>query len=325
MSQLNCSHVTIMNNIDIRRIDLNLLVVFEAIYREGAVTRASERLHLTQSSVSHALGRLRELFGDPLFQRQYNGMTPTPLARELYQPILSALRILEDTLNQKPATMQPRVRRTLTIGTITTDEAAYLPQLMERQGSTPAYEIVTALFEPGRFENRLATGKFDVALQPFAYSYPSTNVLSRLLTREGLSVMIRRNHPALRKGALDLDTYLKLRHIVVAPRRVETNFLDMEFARRRLDREVVLRCQDYWTAARIVAQTDCILTAPHRPMSFLVGDVRANKLVPLPEGLNMPEAADIYLYWHASADEDADNLWLRQSLVEIFQAPKSGG
>ncbi len=314
-----------MSNIDIRRIDLNLLVVFEAIYREGTVTRASEKLHLTQSSVSHALGRLRELFGDPLFVRLRHGMTPTPLARELYQPVLSALRILENTLNQSPPSEKPKVRRTLNIGLITTDEAAFVPQLMERQGSDPPYEIVTLLYEPGRFEHRLATGKFDVALQPFAYSYPSADVLSRLLTREGLSIMIRRNHPALRRGALDLETYLSLKHIVVAPRRVEASFLDMEFARRRLEREVVLRCQDYWTAARIVAQTDCILTAPHRPMSYLVSSLRANKLVPLPDGFNMPEAADIYMYWHASADQDPDNLWLRQNLIEIFQAPSLGG
>ncbi|MBV2191908.1 MAG: LysR family transcriptional regulator [Azonexus sp.] len=309
-----------MNNIDIRRIDLNLLVVFEAVYREGTVTRASEKLHLTQSSVSHALGRLRKLFDDPLFLRHHSGMTPTPLARELYPPVLSALRILEDTLNQPPPGGQAPPRRVLNIGLITTDEAAFLPQLMARQSNPPQYELVTTLYEPGRFESRLVTGKFDVVMQPFAYSYPSANVQSRLLTHEGLAVMIRRNHPALRKGALDLDTYLKLRHIVVAPRRMDTSYLDMEFARRRLEREVVLRCQDYWTAARIVAETDCILTAPHRPMAYLIGDMRANKLVPLPEGLNMPDGADIYLYWHAAADDDPDNRWLRQNLVEIFQA-----
>ncbi|MBV2235982.1 MAG: LysR family transcriptional regulator [Sterolibacterium sp.] len=310
-----------MNNIDIRRIDLNLLVVFEAVYREGTVTRASEKLHLTQSSVSHALARLRKLFDDPLFLRHHNGMTPTVLARELYPPVLAALRILEDTLNQPPADGQTQPRRVLNIGLITTDEAAFLPQLMARQGNAPRYEIVTSLYEPGRFESRLASGKFDAVMQPFAYSYPSAQVQSCLLGREGLSVMIRRNHPALRKGALDLDTYLGLRHIVVAPRRMETNYLDMEFARRRLEREVVLRCQDYWTAARIVAETDCILTAPHRPMAYLIGDMRANKLVPLPEGLNMPDGADIYLYWHAAAEDDPDNRWLRQNLVEIFQAP----
>ncbi len=308
-----------MNNIDIRRIDLNLLVVFEAIYREGTVTRASEKLNLTQSSLSHALGRLRTLFNDPLFVRHRNGMTPTSTARGLYQPILSALRILEDTLNQAPPVDQPRARKKLTIGLITSDEAAFLPQLIQRVGEDPQYEIVTALYEPGKFENRLATGRFDVAMQPFAYSYPSANVLSLLLASEGLTIVIRRGHPAIRKGAIDLDAYLRLQHIVVAPRSMEPHFIDMEFSRRRLQRQVVLRCQDYWTACKIVAQTDFILTAPRRPMSHLVADMPGNRMLALPQGLNMPEAADIYLYWHTSADKDPDNLWLRQNLCEIFQ------
>lgn len=312
-----------MNNIDISRIDLNLLVVFEAVYREGTVTRASEMLHLTQSSVSHALGRLRRLFDDPLFQRSHHGMQPTSRARELYPPVLSALRILEDTLNAAQPVRTAKARRVLNIGLITTDEAAFLPQLMERQGTPAQYEIVTSLYEPGRFEHRLTSGKFDVALQPFAYSYPTADVHSQLLSREGLAVLIRRNHPALRRGRLNLETYLKLPHIVVAPRRLESNFLDMEFARRRLDRDVVLRCQDYWTAARIVAETDCILTAPQRPLAHLISDMRVHRLLPLPEGSNMPEAADIYLYWHASMDQDVDNLWLRQNLIDIFKTPQT--
>lgn len=308
-----------MNNIDIRRVDLNLLVVFEAIYREGTVTRASEKLHLTQSSLSHALGRLRTLFNDPLFVRHRNGMTPTPVARELYQPILSALRILEDTLNQNPHVEQPRTRKKLTIGLISNDEAAFLPHLMQRLGEDPHYEIVTALYEPGRFENRLATGRFDVAMQPFAYSYPSAQVQSLLLTSEGLTTVIRRGHPAIRKGSIDLDAYLRFQHVVVAPRSMEPHYLDMEFGRRRLQRQVVLRCQDYWTACKIVAQTDFILTAPRRPMAHLIADMPELRLLPLPPDLNMPEAADIYLYWHATADQDPDNLWLRQNLREIFQ------
>ena len=319
MSQLNYEHVGNMNNIDIRRIDLNLLVVFEAIYREGTVTRASEKLHLTQSSVSHALGRLRTLLNDELFLRQQSGMLPTPLAREIYPNVVRALSLLETTLSQPVVTTAAR-RRTLTIGLISTDEAAFIPQLMARQERPPQYEIITVLYEPGRFESRLASGKFDVALQPFAYAYPTSDIQSCLLSRERLAVMLRRNHPALRRGPLDVDSYLKLPHIVVAPRRLEHSFLDMELARRRQEREVVLRCQDYWTAASIVAQSDCILTAPHRPMAHLVGQMRANKLVAMPADLGMPDAADIYMYWHRDAEEDDDNRWLRQNLIEIFQS-----
>lgn len=319
MSQLNCHHVGTMNNIDIRRIDLNLLVVFEAVYREGSVTRASEKLHLTQSSVSHALGRLRALLNDELFLRQQSGMLPTPLSRGIYPNVVRALSLLESSLSQ-PVVVAAERRRTLTIGLISTDEAAFLPQLMARQDSPPQYEIATVLYEPGRFESRLASGKFDVALQPFAYAYPSSNIQSRLLSRERLAVMVRRNHPALRRGPLDADTYLKLPHIVVAPRRLEHSFFDMELARRRQEREVVLRCQDYWAAASIVAQSDCILTAPHRLMACLVSQMRANKLVAMPADLGMPDAADIYMYWHHEAEEDADNRWLRQTLIEIFQS-----
>lgn len=306
-----------MNKIDIRRIDLNLLVVFEAVFREGTVTRASEKLHQTQSSVSHALGRLRTVFNDPLFHRQNNVMTPTPMARELYRPVLAALQILEDSLNQAPQTEAPKAWRKLTIGLITTDEAAFLPQLLERQGKDAKYEIVTALYDPGKFESRLATGKFDVVLQPLSYHTP--NVLCQPLTNEGLAVVIRRDHPALRNGQLDLDSYFRLQHIVVAPRRIESDFLDMEFSRLRLQRQVVLRCQDYWTACRIVARSDYVLTAPRRSMIRLASEMPANLVLPLPEGLNMLEAVKIFIYWHASADNDPDNRWLRESLCEIFR------
>lgn len=320
MSQMNSSHVANMNKIDIRRIDLNLLVVFEAVFREGTVTRASEKLHQTQSSVSHALGRLRTVFNDPLFHRQNNVMTPTPMARELYRPVLAALRILEDSLNQAPLAEPVKTWRKLTIGLITTDEAAFLPQLLARQEAEPKYEIVTALYDPGKFESRLATGKFDVVMQPLSYHTP--NVLCQPLASEGLALVIRREHPALHAGRLDLESYFRLQHVVVAPRRMESDFLDMEFSRLRLQRQVVLRCQDYWTACRIVARSDYILTAPRRSMLCLADEMPNNLVLPLPEGLNMLEAVEIFLYWHASADQNPDNRWLRENLCAIFQEPE---
>src|ERR1700741_5180672 len=80
------------------RIDLNLFTVFDAIYREGGITAASKRLHLSQPAVSHALGRLRELLHDPLFERQGNAMIPTPRARGLASTIRGSLGSLEQLL-----------------------------------------------------------------------------------------------------------------------------------------------------------------------------------------------------------------------------------
>ena len=99
-----------MKHIDIRRIDLNLLIAFEAIYQEGSVTGASERLYLTQSALSHALSRLRELCDDPLFERHGKIMVPTGMARQLIVPVQSALTLLERSLNQPYPAVSGKVR-----------------------------------------------------------------------------------------------------------------------------------------------------------------------------------------------------------------------
>jgi DNA-binding transcriptional LysR family regulator len=82
----------LIDTMNLNRIDLNLFVVFEVIYAEGGITRASERLNLSQPAISHALGRLRQSFNDPLFTRQGHAMTPTPFARRLIEPVRRALK-----------------------------------------------------------------------------------------------------------------------------------------------------------------------------------------------------------------------------------------
>src|SRR5690349_13998410 len=114
----------------ISRIDLNLLVVLDAIYTEGGITRAAGKLHLTQPAISHSLGRLRDLFKDELFSREGRAMVPTPLARSLITPVREALRRLEATLNElevfDPATTQKR----FTLGVRDVFESTVLPPLL---------------------------------------------------------------------------------------------------------------------------------------------------------------------------------------------------
>ncbi|MFM7785746.1 MAG: LysR family transcriptional regulator, partial [Gammaproteobacteria bacterium] len=121
--------MAVMHKIDIRRIDLNLLIAFEAIYQEGSVTRASHRLFLSQSAMSHALARLRELCGDPLFERQGNAMVPTAMARQLVTPVQSALGLLERSLNRNADRDGRPSPEPLRIGLITLYEPAFLPRL----------------------------------------------------------------------------------------------------------------------------------------------------------------------------------------------------
>src|SRR5476651_1403531 len=114
----------------ISRVDLNLFIVFEAIYAEGSITRASLKMNLTQPAISHALNRLRLLFEDPLFERQGHVMVPTPLARSIIDPVRSSLRGFEVTLNGAERFEPASSERTFSLGVRDVLEASVLPPLM---------------------------------------------------------------------------------------------------------------------------------------------------------------------------------------------------
>lgn len=307
-----------MKIIDIRRVDLNLLVAFEAIFEEGSVTQASERLHLTQSALSHALSRLRELFDDPLFERRGNVITPTKMARRLIGPVQSALGLLERSINQAHPRQSEKVRRRLNIGMLlSTYGAIFLPQLMMRMNAAAPYEIVLSHYNYGKLEPHLAAGKFDVAIQ---FQFPHSNqIRSALLSRESLGIMARKDHP-LALAPMDLEAYLSHYHVIVAPTERTANLVDMEFQRHGLERQIVLRCHDYWSACKTVASTDFLLTATRSTLALMQPCFPGSLLLPMPADLNTPDSVNICLYWHESADADPDNLWLRNNLLSIFDA-----
>ena len=307
-----------MKTIDIRRIDLNLLIAFEAIYEEGSVTQASERLHLPQSALSHALSRLRELFNDPLFERRGNIIAPTAMARHLIGPVQSALGLLERSINQIRPVSQHQARRRLNIGLLlSTYGVSFLPQLMTRMDNAAPYEVSVSHYALGKLEPSLAAGKIDVAIQ---FEFPhSSQIRSTLLSREALGIMARQDHP-LATLNFDLDAYLGQYHVLVAPYERGANLVDMEFQRLGLERRIALRCQDYWTACKTVEATDFLLTATRSTLARMLGSFPGNRLMKLPADLHTPEAMNICLYWHESADTDPDIQWLRDTLRSIFEA-----
>src|SRR4029453_12216520 len=121
-----------MHMINLSRIDLNLLVVLEAIVAEGGVSRAAQRLNLTQPAVSHALARLRELFGDPLFVREGRNLAPTALTKGLIEPLRQSLQAL-GTLIEKGESFDPvRANTAFTVSMRDPMEVLILPGLMKR-------------------------------------------------------------------------------------------------------------------------------------------------------------------------------------------------
>ncbi len=293
----------------ISRVDLNLFTVFEAIYSEASVTRASRRLNLTQPAISHALARLRQMFDDPLFVRQGHTMVPTPAARNLIEPVRCALRDLERTLSGISVFAPASADKRFTLALRDVLEATVLPSLMRRmQEAAPGSSVAAVHVERRELEHELAGGAIDGAVDVLL---PLSNEIRRTrIYRDATVVVARHGHPAI-NGNIDLGTYLKQDHVLASSRRRGPGLEDFELSRHGLERRIRLRCQHYFAACRVVSQTDLILTMPGR-YARIANSQFGNQILPFP--LDVP-AFDIFLYWHANMDSDPANRWFREQVI----------
>jgi DNA-binding transcriptional LysR family regulator len=300
------------------RIDLNLLVVFDTIYAESSITRAGRRLNLSQPAISHALGRLRQLLDDPLFVRHGRLVLPTPLARRMIEPVRRALKTIETTLTRDDRFAPQSAVKHFTVGMRDATETALLPGLMRRIGaSAPHITLSTVRIERRELERELAAGTVDAAIDVLL-PLPEEIRRQRLGT-EWLAVVVRHRHPSI-STKLTLRAYLAQEHISISSRRRGLSAEDFELGRHNLRRRVRLRCQSHFAACRIASETDLIVTMPQRHARILNAQF-GNRLLPFP--LKVP-AFDTYLYWHANADGDPANAWLRQQIAETLPASRGG-
>jgi DNA-binding transcriptional LysR family regulator len=300
------------------RIDLNLLVVFDTVYTEGGITPASRKLSLSQPAVSHALGRLRELLGDPLFERQGRGVIPTPLARSLAGPVREALAGLQATLGAAGRFDPSTTERSFRLGLREALEPSVLPELARSLGAAgPGLALAAGRHDRPRLERDLAAGEFDVALDvllPVADRVPHERVLV-----DRLVVVARREHPrlrSLRARAWDLDAYLGLEHVQVSSRRRGPTLEDMALRPLGRARRVRLRCQSHVAACRIAAATDLVATIPEAYARQAVA-ADAHRVLALPlAGLVL----ETYMYWAEGAAGDPANAWLRDQVRAALRA-----
>jgi DNA-binding transcriptional LysR family regulator len=302
-----------MKTVHLSRIDLNLFVVFDTIYTEAGITRASKRLSLTQPAISHALGRLRELFDDPLFIRQGRAMIPTPLARLMIDPVRQSLQGFEATLKRVDRFDPATARKHFTVGMRDVRELTVLPNLLRSvTRAAPFIDIAIVRAERKQLEMELAVGTLDAAID--VRLALSDEVRRQLINAERLVVVARPRHPTVKEG-LDLETYLSQEHILVSSRRRGFGVEDYELSRQGLKRRIRLRCQHYFAACRVVSETDLILTMAER-YARIVNRLFRNRVLPFP--LEVPDY-DGYLYWHVNADADPANQWLRKQLMSAFR------
>jgi len=294
----------------LNRLDLNLLHVFDTIYREGSLTRAARALHLTQPAVSHSLSRLRDHFDDPLFTRQGNQMVPTPLARRFLESMRPGLTQIQGAVNQFHAFDPATQRKTYSLGLRDILESTFLPSLMKRLDVYPELEIASQRIARRDMETQLAAGKLDFAVDVLL---PVSNQTSHeLLRRDRLVVLAREGHP-LAQGALNMEGYLSAKHVLVSSRTEGPGIEDFELSRLGVQRSIRLRCQHYYAACRVVEDTDLLLTMPEAYARIIAE--RANIRIMDPPA-DLP-SIDVHLYWHKAYEREPALIWFREQLKAI--------
>jgi DNA-binding transcriptional LysR family regulator len=309
-----------MHIMQLSRIDLNLLVVFDAVYTAGGITAASRVLNLSQPAVSHALARLRVALGEPLFERQGRGIAPTPFARSIAGPVREALGAMERTFDASQQFDAATAERTFRIGLREALEPSVLPALARSIcDAGPRLGLVAARHDRPRLETDLAAGEFDLAFDvrlALAERLPHERVLV-----DRLVVVARKHHPLLRRlrrRGWTPAAYLELDHVQVSSRRRGPSMEDLALQSLGHSRRIRLRCQSHAAACRTAARTDLVATIPAAYARHVL-DPAANQLVALPlEGITI----ETYMYWPANADRDAANRWLRDQARSALRAAR---
>ncbi|MEQ8797991.1 MAG: LysR family transcriptional regulator [Salinisphaeraceae bacterium] len=296
----------------IANFDLNLLRVFDAMMREQHVTRAAERLFLTQSAVSNALSRLRTAFHDELFVRRPEGMVPTPRALELESPVRAALLDIEQAL--APTAFDPATSE-WTFRLVANDyfSTVVMPPLITRLRQDAPGVDLRLLPHVDQPRTLLDTHRADFAfgsLEPVEARFGAAD----LLTEDFLCLM-RPDHP-LSQGKLTPERFATADHLLVSPSGHGDGVLDRDLARLGLSRRVVLTINQFAAAPAVVAASDLVVTLLRRVAERFAADAG---LITRPAPFKR-EPMPIRLVWHQRLARHPAHDWFRDTVRDVTAA-----
>ncbi len=295
----------------IHQLDLNLLKVFRSLYEEQNMSRTAEALHLTPSAISHAVRRLRDALGDPLFQRAQNRMVPTPACRRLAPQIIENLTRLQRALQQWDKFDPLTSNHVFRIGMHDSIEISILPALCSTLNArAPGVGFASVSFDRTQLSRELAAGHIDVALDVgIRVKKPVQN---HKLQSCDFCVVMRKDHPL--RDKLDKDSYLASQHISVSNRPIGMTMEDTFFQQAGLERESNIRCQNYYAATKVLSSSDQLLTT-----TKIMADNLVNEDLFVADMPFEIKPYSMHLYWHEHSEEDAALSWLRETLIEVAE------
>jgi LysR family transcriptional activator of mexEF-oprN operon len=306
--------MTSMTGIDhanLSRLDLNLLVAFDALLTERSVTRAAARVGLGQSAMSHNLARLRTLFGDELLTRGAEGMRPTPRALALADPVRVTLAQIQDAVLQREAFDPSTAERVFRIGLADSIEVAVVPGLVARLRSTaPGVSLRLRSINRMSILEELDSGSLDLGIGVFTHG--QIHHKRRPLYTDSFLCLFNPEQLNL-SPPVSLDDYLRVPHVLTSLTDDAHGAVDEVLAKLKLKRTIAMTTPGFLAVPFVVRRAPVITTMPSRLARYFA---EAFGLTTSPAPIELPTFT-ISLLWHASFDQDPAHVWLRQTVAGL--------
>ena len=308
-----------------RTLDLNLLRLFDMVMAEGSLARAAAELAITQPAASHALKRLHAAVGEPLFVRSTAGMKPTPRAQALWPQVREALAGLRQAL--APSVFDPQASgASFRIAMADATAALLAPPLValiEAQRAMASVRVLPLTTrDPRRLlqqgEADLAIGHFPQALASILAEGANSGLRQWRLYETRYVCVMRSGHP-LSRGPLTLDAYCQAHHLQVSFSGRPHGQVDQALAALGRQRHTVLTVNQFFTAGRVVAQSDLLTVLP---LSFVPATGYADALATQALPMELPPVS-VHMLWPVRQDLDPGHRWLREQLRSAaWRAPQ---
>jgi DNA-binding transcriptional LysR family regulator len=306
-----------MKKPNLSRLDLNLIVVLEALLTDGSVTRAASRLHVTQSAVSHALRKLRAFFDDPLFTKSQDGIVPTPKALELARPVAEIMSTVRGSLLSEAVFDPARAQRAFSFALNDIGELAVLPILVEGlRARAPGCTINTIQALPNPIGPLLESGAADlfIGVAPSR----SKDILKEYLY-DHTSVVIASKQARI-KGPLGLEQYCRMQHVLTAAWGSQKQYVDIALEALGHTRRIYLTTPYSLIVPLIVEREPELLATVPRMLADVFAKKYRIRIFDVP--FEVP-VLRIHQYWHRRYDHDPAHAWLRAFVREtLYQHAK---
>jgi len=295
--------------------DLNLLPIAVALYDQRSVSRAAEKLGMSQPAVSAALAKLRKAIGDPLFVRTSRGMEPTPRAQALVSPARDALLQIDEKVLSDTSFDPLTTRRTFRLALSDYGEIVFLPHLMKLFAElAPNASLQSRSLSAPQIAVGLESGEVDLAIGYIPEFRRGSLYQQRLLT-DSFTCLMRIDHPVTR-GRLNLDMYQKLKHAAVVTQGRHHEVFEGFLAKKGIHRDVVLHTSHFTGMATIICHSDLAVTVPQAvavAFARITPGIRA-----VSPTFDFPYL-DVRQHWHRRFHKDPKNKWLRSMMFQLFE------